>query len=334
MSTLGMVVRDDLGGLGNLTYDVFKNVRPEVTVIVQARPCRGTPRTEVFNEPWTEVIYTANPMTRQQWRNIAPRADTWWTAETWYCNEAERVIKAAGKRSILYAMPELFNGSQADEVWNPTRYLSDRRRLSDVMDWPTTPPSVWRERTSVKRLLHLSGGAQYDRNGTEIFIDAMRQVTEPCEVMLHQPDETHQLDLSTIGLPGHVTVRQSLDYFNTMDEAYEWADVLVIPRRYAGLCLPAFEAFGHGCLVMMSDTDPQCDWPIVPVQAIPMPPARMRGGAVPMVTVDPSMLARRIESLLTADPVAIGRQSREGRAWSETRSWDMMRSMWTWRLKK
>ena len=55
-------------------------------------------------------------------------ADVWWSAETWYSDRAERIMGEAGCRSVLLAMPELFAGSAADEVWNPTDYLTDRDR--------------------------------------------------------------------------------------------------------------------------------------------------------------------------------------------------------------
>jgi glycosyltransferase involved in cell wall biosynthesis len=257
----------------------------------------------------------------------------WWTAETWYSDEAEHVIAQSGGKSVLYVMPELHLGSDADVLWNPTPYLNDRVG-AEVMDWPCVPPPRWEARTAVRRVLHISGGAQYDRNGTDLFVEALRRVREPVDVLLHQPDVTNRTPLRALrGLPSHVHVRTSRDYATSMSSLYKWADLLVLPRRYAGLCLPAFEAFGHGCLVMMPDVDPQAGWPIVGVEAVRERPVRMRGGRVPMWSVDPVLLARRLDGWLTADPRPVVNASEAGRAFVEARSWERMAPVWRERLE-
>lgn len=334
--TLGMVVRDDNGGLGNLTYAAWRRLRPEVTVVVQARPCRGEPHPAVFEEAWTTTVTMPNPMTRRDWRKVAGMADVWWSAETWYCDDAERTIREAGGRSILYVMPELFMGSDADALWNPTPYLHDRLpERARVVDWPCDPPGRWTPRLSVRRLLHVSGGAQFDRNGTTLFVEALRRVREPCEVLLHQPDVTHRLSARDLrGMPLHVEVKQTREYVGNMGSLYKWADLLVLPRRYAGLCLPAFEAMGYGCLVMMPQTEPQTGWPVLPVESVAERPARMRGGRIPMVSVDPVVLARRLDAWLSAEPRPVVDVSDKGRAWVEARSWDRLLPVWRDELER
>ena len=334
--SLGMVVRDDNGGLGNLTLEAWRHLRPDVTVIVQARPCRGEPHPGVFEEAWTETVTMPNPMTRRDWRKVAGMADVWWSAETWYCDEAEATIREAGGRSVLYVMPELFGGSQADVLWNPTPYLHERLpEGSRIVDWPLSPPARWEARTGVRRVLHLSGGASHDRNGTELFVEALRRVREPCEVLLHQPDALHRVHPRVLqSLPSNVEVRQTRDYATSMAALYKWADLLVLPRRYAGLCLPALEAFGHGTLVMMPAVDPQVWWPIVPVEATAERPVRMRGGRIPMWSVGPTLLARRIEDVLGWSPDKVQAQSERGREYAVTRSWERLLPTWRDELER
>ena len=331
--TLGMVVRDDNGGLGNLTYEAFLHLKPEVTLVVQTRPCRGKPHPQAFEEAWTKTFTTTNPVDDKTWEFFARQADTWWTAETWYNDNAEQIIRAADRKSVLYAMPELFSGSQADEVWNPTPYLSSRNRLDDVMPWPTSPPGIWGLKTKVRRLLHISGGAQYDRNGTETFLAALKLLETPCEVMLHQPDQLYRASPAALAdIPEHVVVRQTRDYVESMNTLYRWADMLVLPRRYAGLCLPAFEALGHGCLVMMPEADPQVWWPVLTVPAQKKRPARMKGGRVPMVEIEPSVLAQKIDLAMEASVPNVVRQSERGRKWCEEQAWENQIDKWKERL--
>jgi len=331
--TLGMLVRDDNGGLGNLTYEAFRHLRPDVTAVVQSRPCRGKPRPHIFEEAWTQTLLVGNPIPDQKWQEIASLADVWWTAETWYCDQAETIIGQAGKRSVLYAMPELFSGSIADEVWNPTQYLSERSRLGDVMEWPTSPHSSWTVRTKVRRILHISAGAQYDRNGTQTFLAALKLLEMPCEVMLHQPDVTQRVPPSVLAdMPNHVIVKQTNDYVSSMNALYRWADMLVLPRRYAGLCLPAFEALGHGCLVMMSETDPQVWWPVLTVPAVKRRHSRMKGGQIPMVEVNPNLLAQKMDAAMEASVPDVAHQSERGRKWCEEKSWENQTNKWKERL--
>jgi hypothetical protein len=332
---LGMVVRDDQGGLGNLTFEAWTHLQPAVTVVVQSRPCRGVPRPQVFTADFTETHYVNNPVTADEWTKFAPLADVWWSAETWYCDDAERILADAGCRSVLYVMPEYFAGSDATDLWNPTGYLHDR--LPDrakVMPWPTSPPPSWRLRTRVQRILHISGGASSDRNGTQAFVQALRLVNNECDVLVHQPDANNRLPASAFKTPGHVRLRQTTDYHDTLTGLYQWADLLVLPRRYAGLCLPALEAAATGCLVAMPNVAPQDEWPIITFPATPARPLRLKGGRIPAWDTDPQVLARLLDTWMEATPHPVVRASEEMRAWAETRAWSRQRGVWLWHLSK
>lgn len=331
---LGMVVRDDQGGLGNLTREAWSRLKPDVTCVVQARPCRGEPNPNYFNRDWTRTFNVDNPITGRQWQVMAGEADVWWTAETWYCPDAERTIKNAGRKSVLYAMPELYSKSTADEVWNPTNYLTHRERLGDVVKWPVTLPGSWEPRTKVRRVLHVSGGAQYDRNGTALFLEALKGVDRKCEVVLHQPDAANVTSVGVLRTlkSGPFTLRVNTDYVRNLKALLDWADVLVLPRRYAGLCLPAYEAFASGCLVVMPDVAPQDEWPIVPVPATKDGWARMKGGKIPMWDMNPNDIADKLNMLLHADTPAVVNASKRGREWAEEMSWDNRISEWKERL--
>jgi len=320
---LGMVVRDDQGGLGNLTYRAWRELQPAVTVVVQWRPCRGTPNPARFMASWTDTYLTDRPIPDKFWRGMASQADVWWTAESWYSDNAERILADAGCRTVFYAMPELFAGSQADEVWNPTSYLTDRARLGDVVRWPLSPPDDWRVRVTTRRLLHVSGGATGDRNGTRVFIEALRHVRSEVDVLLHQPEVRHRVAPDVLaGLPSNINVKQTDTYFPDLLSAIKWADLLVLPRRYAGLCLPALEAMGDGCPVVMSEAPPQTGWPVVTVPAVQGQGIRLRGGDIPTWEVDPLVLADTIDDLRHDTVPVVAARSEAVRRWAESQSWD------------
>lgn len=327
---LGMLVRDDNGGLGNLTYDAWRHIRPEVTVVVQARPCRGKPHPEFFEEAWTHTVRVSNPISDKEWEILAGLADVWWTAETWYNQNAENILRNAGCTSILYAMPELFSGSSADRIWNPTNYLQNMMpKGTKVVPWPAPSETSWGKRERVKTILHVSGGAQLDRNGTLLFYEALKHVKSECVVMLHQPDDLHRLNPRVLSrLPSNVHIRQTNEYVESMHHLYAKADMLVIPRRYAGLCLPAFEAFANGCLVMMTDTAPQNEWPIVPIPCRKQRTSLMKGGKIPLWESSPFDIASKIDVMLNADPAQVECFSERGREWAVANSWDSLLPVW------
>lgn len=327
---LGMLVRDDNGGLGNLTYDAWRYIRPDVTVIVQSRPCRGKPHPEFFEEAWTHTVRVSNPISDNEWRIIAKLADVWWTAETWYNHNAENIIRESGGTSILYAMPELFSGSTADQIWNPTAYLQNSMPSgTKVVPWPIAVAPSWHKRDGVKTLLHISGGAQLDRNGTLLFLEALKHVKGECLVLMHQPDELHRLNARAFSrLPSNVKVQQTSEYVESMQHLYDKADMLVLPRRYAGLCLPAFEAFANGCLVMMTDTHPQNEWPILPIPCRKQRTSLMKGGKIPLWESSPFDIAAKIDVMLNATKDKVERFSEQGREWAVANSWEALLPVW------
>ena len=328
--TFGILVRDDRGGLGNLTVEAWSNLKPDLTVVVQSRPCRGEPRPDVFTADWTTTVHVPNPIPDQWWITNAGAVDVWWTAETWYSNIAEQAIRDAGSRSVLYVMPELFRSSNADDLWNPTGYLTQSLPArTQTVEWPTTLPDTWHLRSEIRRVVHVSSGARGDRNGTGEFVEALRLVESDLEVVVHHPDRLPRLPrrwTERVGSGVSVTVQDA--YVDDLTGLYRWADLLVMPRHYAGLSLPVLEAAATGCVVLMSDTEPQTGWPVVLCPSVPGDPEFPVGHPTPTVRCVPPVLAAMIDSLAGLDSLSVARLSERSRVWSEGRSWQVLGSVW------
>ena len=95
--------------------------------------------------------------------------------------------------------------------------------------------------------------------------------------------------------------------------------MLVMPRKYGGLCLPVLEAAARGLALVMTDTVPNSDWPIVPI-----PVQRTFVPRKKHVTVDklyftnPQEVARIVDSL-QGQPL---REAQERAvAWAESLAW-------------
>jgi glycosyltransferase involved in cell wall biosynthesis len=116
------------------------------------------------------------------------------------------------------------------------------------------------------RVLHIVGKRAFaDRNGTDIFIRAIQRATRPIHVTMHSIDEH---------LPDVVRSRYlSVDRFpSAVDDRWEMyrdQHVLVLPRRYGGLCLPALEAAACGLAVVMPDASPNRELASVLVEPRP-----------------------------------------------------------------
>ena len=328
--TFGMLVRDDRGGLGNLTLEAWRHLRPDLTVVVQSRPCRGEPRPEMFDADWTRTVHVPNPIPSDWWDRHAGDVDVWWSSETWYSDAAETAIRDAGGRSVLYVMPELFRRSNADDLWNPTNYLMGPLPFrTRVVEWPSTVPETWQVRSEIRRIVHVSSGARDDRNGTAEFVEALRHVESDLEVVVHHPDRLPRLPrrwTEQVGSGVSISVQNA--YVDDLTGLYRWADLLVMPRHYAGLSLPVLEAAATGCVVMMSDTAPQNGWPVVLCPSVPGPETFPVGHPTPTVRCDPTVLAAMIDVLADLDSLSVADLSNRSRTWSEGRSWQILGSVW------
>ncbi|MCY0924334.1 MULTISPECIES: glycosyltransferase [unclassified Streptomyces] len=191
-------------------------------------------------------------------------------------------------RPDLFIAPSPWHLEDIERIGS-TRYLPVPIDLSGLPQ---------RDITRAREFFHVAGRPAFkDRNGTLAFIKAVKSVRPlmPDAVFTlycQQPNDAlrRALDGSGIRLVGHVP--RPADIFQT-------GDVLVLPRRYGGLCLPAQEAIGSGIPVLMTDVSPNNivlprEW-LVPVRP-EVTTIRIRG-RVDVYTADVPKLARRILDL-------------------------------------
>jgi hypothetical protein len=101
-----------------------------------------------------------------------------------------------------------------------------------------------------KRILHIGGKkAAKDRNGTDTVIDMMRYSNADFELVIktQTPINTSYKDSRITIDAGNPDSRESM---------YEGFDGMVLPRRYAGLCLPMNEALMSALPVFMTNVSP------------------------------------------------------------------------------
>ena len=131
----------------------------------------------------------------------------------------------------------------------------------DKVDYlpPPIDPNEFKEAREVNfkrngrpRFLHIVGTlAANDRNGTLDLLQALKYTKSDFDLVIHS-----QQELPPEYMVNDQRVRYSMRSVENSCDLYKDFDALILPRRYAGLCLPTNEALMSGLPVIMTDTSP------------------------------------------------------------------------------
>jgi hypothetical protein len=324
-----MIVRADDGGLGNLTCEAFRHLRPERAVIVLNGEVDKLDR---YTNDWgcelraVDIHESRWPLALVNW---LLDADVLWSAETFY--DKTLVSRCALKEvlPVLYAMPELFDpGLRRDvtrgrlRVVAPTTWELERLGSASVLPLPVNTERLGaRQRERVESILHVSASAMLDRNGTTAFKQALALVRTPLEVFVSGPKRPQQR--AKVGVCDVVPLPHLDDYWSV----YDFGDALVIPRRYGGLSMPMREGMATGMPLVALDRAPEHDWTPLTTATRNHVLHQMKGGDVEVVQGDPVSLAKCIEALAGGD-VDVPALSAASLCLRETDSWEALLPAW------
>lgn len=326
---IGLIARGEDRGLGNLLWEFSRHVRPHRTLLVVpdgVQKAGLVTHIERFPDATPVRFGQSRPgslgegmLDEKTCRTFLDGLDVVYTAETFYDWRFVRWAMEAGVATVCHVMPEFARPEWFDQPtmwWAPTRY-----RLSLLPESArVVPVPIARDRYTdpeYKRLQRLHGvasevpidrrplrwlhvaGAQtiQDRNGTAAVLRALRFLDRPTKltIMAQTP-----FPGAIASLPSHVDVRVIQRSIDNYWHLYLYGTALVLPRRYAGLCLPALEAMGAGLAVLMSDMPPQNEeWPVATVPIRPGSPIRLSGGTIETGDVDALQLAQRMDQWAT-----------------------------------
>jgi glycosyltransferase involved in cell wall biosynthesis len=145
----------------------------------------------------------------------------------------------------------------APSVWNMDIMEKAFGHKSELIHLPPpTNPEIFTKATNRnlvktnKKILHIAGKrANSDRNGTDIVVEMLKYSKADYELVIKvQGDYDPQCD----------DPRLTIDNSNPDDRAdlYAGFDLMVLPRKYGGLCLPMNEALMSALPVIMTDISP------------------------------------------------------------------------------
>lgn len=324
---LGLIVVATETGLGYQTRDYYRHLKPDKTILIDISSINGMPQ---HYEWYENAMLIKGLPNEQQIDMMLDDIDVLLTAETMYSLDVYARARARGVKTICVENPEFYDHlehtklTMPDMIILPSKWLEPMIRqhaesrgvkvvqLHHPVDRDEFP---YRERTG-RTIMHLAGNpAANDRNGTFSFMDACPNGTVVTQ------DE---------GLAGILRNRYRFSTIWTEvhdnKQIYEFGDVMVLPRKYGGNCLPLNEALSCGLPVIMTDVSPNNEF--LPKEWLV--PAQVEGQFAPRFPItiwqaDHAALVEKIEWLQGADIAAMSRQANE---LADTISWKTLLPKW------
>jgi len=269
---LGLIARADSRGLGIQTLEFSRHIECAKILVIDCPSVKPLP---IRHDWYPNATWVHGMPTPTDYATWLQDLDVIYTAESPYHHSLFAIAEQLGVRSVLHLNYELF-----DYTW--------RRRESRNWVRPTlfAAPSVWhwddipdpkahlpvpvatdrftpQEPGQATNFLHIVGRpAIHDRNGTTDLLWALQNVHSEITLTLRSQEPGYIASLITshdATIPDNITLNiQEGDTPNYWD-LYTNQHVLVLPRRYGGLCLPAQEACGAGIPAIMPNL-PENQW--------------------------------------------------------------------------
>jgi glycosyltransferase involved in cell wall biosynthesis len=266
--TLGIIARSDNTGLGNQTRELVKMLNPDKILLIDSHHFNGNEQHPQWYKDYNITTTSSGFPGQREVIEFLRNIDVVLSCETFYRQDFLHYAKRRGIKTILqYNFEFLLNMSVpeaelpdvllAPSLWNIEqieKMVDGRCKVIHLP--PPTDPTLFenvRQNNMSKdhnRLLHVGGKfAAKDRNGTQTVLQMLKYSKASYELVI-TTQKFPELDLKD----SRVTVNNSNP--ENREELYNGFDAMLLPRRYAGLCLPMNEALISGLPVFMTDISP------------------------------------------------------------------------------
>jgi hypothetical protein len=265
---LGIIARSDNTGLGNQTRELVNMLNPDKIMLINSRFFNQNKQHPEWYEGYNcQTTIKGFPNTNEILEFLKD-IDVVLSCELFYNPKFVDLAKSRGIKTILQYNYEfldyLANRNQtlpdvlvAPSLWNFEDVVNKFGDKTSVVHIP--PPTdinlfskareINKSKTH-KKLLHIAGKAAVkDRNGTNTVIDMLNYSIGDYELVIKTQS---RLDIKCND------PRLTIDNSNSdsHQSLYEGFDAMILPRRYAGLCLPMNEALISALPVFMTDISP------------------------------------------------------------------------------
>lgn len=265
---LGIVARCDNTGLGYQTKELVKMLKPTKILLIDSSFFNKNKQNLEWYQDYDPIVTRLGYPKRGEIRSFLEGLDVIFSCETFYGSALIDAARDMGIKTVLqYNYEFLVNIENPDQtipdvfiapsLWNIDRIKKAFGDVSKIVHIPPpTDPVTFeaaRELNLSKvhnRILHVGGKmAARDRNGTATVLEMLRYSSEDYDLVI-----TSQTEMEGGPRDARVKVRQG--NIKNREDLYLGFDAMILPRRYAGLCLPMNEALISAMPVFMTNISP------------------------------------------------------------------------------
>ena len=265
---LGIIARADKTGLGNQTKELVDMLKPDKILLIDSSHFNGNKQYPEWYEGYNVTTTTQGFATYFEVGEFLKDIDVVLSCEIFYNHRLTALAHRRGIKTVLQYNYEFFEHFVHDGIrqpnyllgpslWNIDKmkeYFGSHSRIVHLP--PPTTPEIFEKAKKInqskthKRILHVAGKRAYnDRNGTDVVIEMLKYSKTDYELVV-----TCQSDYN----PNCNDPRLIIDSTNPDDRSdlYAGFDLMILPRKYGGLCLPMNEALLSGLPVIMTNISP------------------------------------------------------------------------------
>lgn len=271
---IGLMAFSTNTGLGYQTLDFYNNIKPDKVLLVDLKQFNGV---ETHHERYYQPRVCEGIPSNEDCEWLVDGMDVVFVCETplnYYLFEYanRRAVKTVLQYNYEFLdylqKPNLPKPSilAAPSSWNT--HIVESKKIAPIINWPVPVNNEipFRKIDEVKTLTHIIGRpAAKDRNGTLCFLEMAKKFGKrfKYEVFL-QPPKDYRAVMHYEAVQNKLVEVEAELWPNLKiiadtpfkEDMYKNGDILVLPRRYGGLCLPMWEALSAGMPVIMPNVSP------------------------------------------------------------------------------
>lgn len=301
---IGLLARCDNRGIAFQTHEFFRHMKPHRTLVLCLNDPLWPEDTSRFNYHNVDFVSVGPDriVDERKALKLLRDIDVLFAVETLMDWRIADWARDMGVRTVVQGNPEFYAPDRYDysppDVWAwPTEWMRDQLPEGILLPVPTPDDCMVASGdpdVGPLRVLHVAGhAAAGDRNGTINFMESLQFLGQHVEATVVGQD--HWLPRAP-RVPKNVELHQLPDGVENRWLMYAGQHVVVLPRKYGGLCLPAQEACRVGCAVLMPDCVPNSMWPGPRIQARKGRLHRAPSGRIQTYDTDPHRIARHIDA--------------------------------------
>ena len=330
MVKIGFIARYDNGGLGTLSMEMARHLKPHKVLLVSVYPAiyKNHHFPERYKDFETRKVSAQIDIDTRNW--LLDDIDILFTCETFYDWTLIGQCRKKGIKTVLYTMYEM---TREQMIMSPDVYLcpskldydtfKDRADENTIVKYLPVPVAtdrlIWRKREKAHHFIHAaSHGGMNMRKGTQLLLDAIPHVKEKdikFTIYTWQP----------VWKTNDPRVEVKYINFKNYWQLWREGDVHIYPQDYNGISLPVIESMASGLGVITTDIYPFNEY--MPKELMFKPESMYTTRAWPgliktqAAKINPRTIAKKIDEWANKD---ISKFSLYGKKWAEENSWDRL----------